>query len=249
MMVDPVLPEGFILHRFDTVGTTMDVARDLLNNPSAVGSKGAVVWATEQTGGRGRHGRQWTSPPGNLYTTVILNHDRPITDASQLALVTGISMSEAIADDLPAGSVTMKWPNDLLINGAKNVGILLEGNGTSASPVLIGSGVNITSAPTDTPYPATTLRDAGSNIEPAHLLERYIDALSRWTERWNNQGFSPIRAQWLTIAAGIGKPVTIRLPGGEKRGTFIDVDEVGTLVLETEGGKTEKVSAGDVFFR
>lgn len=227
----------------------MDVARDLLGEPSAIGSKGAVIWATEQTGGRGRHGRQWSSPPGNLYTTVILNHERPIADAPQLALVTGVAVSEAVADDLPAGSVTMKWPNDLLINGAKTVGILLEGNGVSASPVLIGSGINITSAPTDTPYPATTLRDAGSSIEPGQLLERYIAALSQWTDRWNRQGFSPIRAQWLSIAAGIGKPVTIRLPDGEKHGTFIDVDESGTLVLKTEAGKTEKISAGDVFFR
>jgi len=227
----------------------MDIARDLLGDRSAIGSKGAVVWATEQTGGRGRHGRQWSSPPGNLYATVILNHERQMTDAPQLALVTGIAIAEAVADDLPAGTVTMKWPNDLLLNGAKSAGILLESGGTNASPVLIGSGINIDSAPDNTPYPATTLRAAGSGIDAQTLLERYLAALVRWSDRWNRQGFAPIRAQFLSIAAGLGKPVTIRLPDGEKRGIFTDVDAVGTLILTSDTGRTEKISAGDVFFR
>lgn len=238
-----------MLHRFDAVGSTMDVARDLLKNPAAVGSKGAVVWATEQTGGRGRHGRQWSSPPGNLYATVILNHERSINDAPQLALVAGVALAEAVSDGLPSGAVSMKWPNDLLVNGAKSAGILLEANGASASPVLIGSGINIASAPTGTPYPATTLQKGGSGVTPPELLELYIAALSRWTDRWNSQGFSPIRAQWLSIAAGLGNPVTIRLPDGKRHGLFVDVDNAGTLVLEDDTGKTEKISAGDVFFR
>ncbi len=248
-MADPVLPEGFVLHRFDAVGSTMDVARDLLATQTGIGPSGAVVWASEQTGGRGRHGRQWSSPPGNLYATVILNHERPMGEAPQLALLAGVALAEAVADDLPAGAVSLKWPNDLLINGAKSAGILLEGNGKTASPVLIGSGINIAFAPDDTPYPATTLRKAGSAIEPAGLLQRYIASLAQWTDRWNRQGFDPVRARWLSISAGLGKPVTIRLPDGDKRGIFADMDETGTLILKSETGKTEKISAGDVFFR
>ncbi|MEQ9488332.1 MAG: biotin--[acetyl-CoA-carboxylase] ligase [Alphaproteobacteria bacterium] len=248
-MADPVLPLGFVLHRFDAVGSTMDVARDMIGSKSGIGARGAVVWAAEQTGGRGRHGRQWSSPPGNLYATVILYHDRPTTDAPQLAMVAGVALAEAVADDLPAGAVSLKWPNDLLLNDAKTAGILLEGNGKTASPVLIGSGVNIASAPDNTPYQATTLREAGSAIDPASLLERYIAALAQWTDRWNRQGFDPVRARWLSVSAGLGKPVTIRLPDGEKRGIFADMDETGTLILKTEDGNTEKISAGDVFFR
>lgn len=248
-MAEPVLPEGFVLHRFDAVGSTMDIARDLIASNAGIGTRGAVVWAAEQEGGRGRHGRQWASPPGNLYATVILNHDRAIADAPQLALVAGVALAEAVSDDLPAGSVSLKWPNDLLLGGAKSAGILLEGNGKSASPVLIGSGVNIAFAPDDTPYPASSLQKAGSIITPAGLLERYVGALAQWTDRWNRQGFGPVRARWLSISAGLGKPVTIRLPDGEKRGIFADMDETGTLILKSENGKTEKISAGDVFFQ
>lgn len=242
----PAAPAGFALHWHDSVGSTMDEARALIGAASGVHQ---VVMAGEQTAGRGRRDRAWSSPPGNLYLTVALDHGRPLAEAAQLSFVAALALRDGLqATGVPADAITLKWPNDILLQGRKLAGLLLETAGQDGGWVLIGSGINIAHFPPDTPYPATSLAASGFDITPAELAEAYLAALARWFRAWRADGFTPVRSAWQRAAAGIGGPVTARLADGEKTGIFADLDADGALLLRGEDGRTERVLAGDVFF-
>lgn len=247
-MTDVPLPPFYTLHAFDSVGSTNDLACTMAEEGAPNGS---VVLAREQTGGKGRQGRLWSSPPGNLYASLIMRDlpmDRPV---AQLSFVTALAMGEAIASFLPqAGDLKLKWPNDILVGGAKICGILLESRSRDLSWVVIGTGVNIASHPTDAPYPVTSLeRECGMKIAPEALLARYLESFSGWYDRWRREGFAPVRANWLNAAFGVGKDITVRTLKETLEGRFADMDADGALILELTGGATKTVTAGDVFFR
>ncbi len=247
-MSQPALPAGFRLLQLAEVASTNDVlrARALAGEPA-----GLVVIAEVQTAGRGRYGRSWSSPAGNLYASVLLRPDRRPAEIAQLSLVAGIALLEALAERAPAGcKPRLKWPNDLLIDGAKVAGVLLE---SDAGPgergfVIIGTGVNITSAPADTPYPATCLIEQGfAPLAPADLLAGYLQRLVGWLDRWRIQGFAEIRRAWRRHGLGLGGAVRLRLEGEEVSGRFVDLSESGALLLELAGGGRREISAGEVF--
>jgi BirA family biotin operon repressor/biotin-[acetyl-CoA-carboxylase] ligase len=244
------LPEGFTLHHHERVVSTNDLAHRLAE---AGAPEGQVVWADEQTGGRGRHGRAWTSPPGNLYASVLLRPSCAMADATQLSLVAALALAEALESLGPAGvGPRLKWPNDVLIDGAKVAGLLLEGapdrDGRCAF-VIIGSGVNLTSCPDGTPYPAGHLRRAGfvPDLGPGIVLEAYLAALATWLRAWLAGGFTVVREAWLARAFGIGGEVRLRLDREELAGRFLDLTENGALLLEQAGGQRRRIVAGDVF--
>lgn len=249
----PDVPEGFTLDYFDSVGSTSDILKQRADEGAP---DGTAVRAGEQRGGRGRHGRGWTSPPGNLYLSVLLREAVPVTRLPELSFVAAVAMGEAVSALMSDhAAVTFKWPNDLLIGGAKCCGLLLEAGGTEgpAPWVVIGSGVNIASHPSDTPYPATNLRAAGLNGEacvhddlPAVLAVRYLDGLSRWRDRWRRQGFAPIRATWRAAAHRVGEEITVRLGETKVNGAFVDMDDTGGLVLDIPGQGQRTVTAGEV---
>ena len=175
------LPPGYVLHAFDRVGSTNDEARRLAEQGTEAG---AVVVAKEQLRGRGRHGRVWQSPPGNLYASLLLRPGCTVARSAQLSLVASLALAEALIALAPPNSdVRVKWPNDVLVRGAKVAGLLLESAsrpGGRVAWVVVGSGVNIASAPDDVPYPATALRYEGfPPVAPLDLLARYRRSWTR----------------------------------------------------------------------
>jgi BirA family transcriptional regulator, biotin operon repressor / biotin---[acetyl-CoA-carboxylase] ligase len=210
-----------------------------------------VVSAAEQSRGRGRHGRAWASPPGNLYASVVLRPDCAMTAAAQLSLVAGLALGEALALLGPADvDLALKWPNDVLIGGAKTAGVLLEGAGDAdgrAAWVVIGTGVNLASCPNDTPYPATCLaREKFPALTPEAVLEAYLQALDGWLDRWQRTGFGAVRQAWLGRAFRLGDEVRLGLERGELRGRFLDLTDSGSLLLELAGGRRREITAGEV---
>ncbi len=244
----PALPEGFRLHRYETIGSTNDEARRLAREGAP---EGTLVWADAQEAGRGRRGRPWLSPLGNLYLSLVLRPDAPASRAPQLGFVTALALADALR--LLAGTglaLSFKWPNDVLTGRAKLAGILLESEmaaGGGLDFVIVGVGVNLASAPRDLEYPAASLSDQGfPGITPASLLEVFTEHFARWAERWRAEGFAPVRATWLSRAGGIGEAVRVRLETLTLEGRFLDLDQDGALVIET-GGDRRRIAAGEVF--
>jgi BirA family biotin operon repressor/biotin-[acetyl-CoA-carboxylase] ligase len=242
------LPEGFVLHRFERLASTNDEARRLAEAGAAAGQ---VVLAAEQSEGRGRHGRAWASPAGNLYASVLLRPDCSMAASGQLSLVAALALAEALDQLAPLGQpARLKWPNDVIIGGAKVAGLLLEGaarrDGRS-DWVVIGSGVNLVSRPDDTPYPVTDLATAGFFVRsPEAVLFAYLARLAVWQAEWQKAGFEAARRAWLGRAFGIGEEVRLRLDREEVSGRFLDLSETGALVLQQAGRRPRRIAAGEL---
>ena len=244
----PTLPAGWQLVCYDAVGSTNDEARHLARDGAA---EGTVVWAKEQTAGRGRLGHRWISPPGNLYVSLILRPDFPPRRAAQLGFVAALAIGNALGALLPRlDGISYKWPNDVLVKSRKIAGILLESETTKPDRLgflIIGAGINLASSPSPTEYPATSLREEGlGEIRPAAMLAELCGHFDSWKKRWSSQGFAPVRAAWLAHAASHREFIRVRLERGTLHGRFLDIDELGELVLE-DAGKQHRVSAGEVF--
>ncbi len=237
------LPPPFSLIALDRIDSTNDEAKRQAANGAG---HGTVVWAGEQTAGRGRRGRLWVSPPGNLHCSFLLHPGNTPATAPQLAFVAAVALCDALLELLPAAPFKVKWPNDLLAGGRKIAGMLLE----QGSPwIILGVGVDIAHAPDPALYPTTCLRQLGSGAGPFDVLAGFCGHLAPWYERWRQEGFAPIRQAWLARAAGIGGPVTVRLADDTKfDGRFIGLDEEGALLVETSDKKCKAILAGDVFF-
>ena len=204
------------------------------------------VWlrAECQTGGRGRLGRAWVSPPGNLYASTLVRTRPSDPPAPTLALVAAVALEETVSVYVP-GMAILKWPNDLLIDGAKLSGILLE---RAVDAVAIGIGVNLAHHPTDTDRRATSLAVHDVAIAPEDFLETLAEAFARWVECWRGQGIDMIRRRWVTKAHPTGTPLNVRLPDGTAfDGLFDGLDPEGALILRLADGTRRVIHAGDVF--
>ncbi|SEF91870.1 biotin--[acetyl-CoA-carboxylase] ligase [Bosea lathyri] len=248
MLGEAARAAGYRLIVRDEVGSTMEEARRALDQ----GEPGDLwIVARSQNAGRGRHGRQWGSPPGNLYASLLLVAPCEPALAPQLGFVAGLALHDAAASvvGISSPSLALKWPNDLLFEKAKTAGLLLEGESRAGRlSVIIGFGVNIASCPDDTPYPATFLKQQ----QPRASVETMLAALSTaWVARfaaWSQPGgFGPTRAAWLERAAFLGDTITIRLSEGPVSGRFTGLDPGGRLELETEAGR-RLIDAGDLYF-
>jgi BirA family biotin operon repressor/biotin-[acetyl-CoA-carboxylase] ligase len=231
---------------YDTLGSTNAEALAL----ARAGERGPLwVTAKSQSAGRGRRGGQWVSPPGNLYATLLLVEPSPPEIAPQLSFVAALAVHDAVAACAPqlGPSLKVKWPNDLLLDGAKTAGILIEGGSEPAFAVAIGIGVNCAAHPNDTAYPATDLVGTGALVTPDVLLVALAETMQRRLGQWNRgQGFVAIRADWLKRAAGLGETLRVRLSERDLFGCFKGLDESGRLLLEQAGGVTP-ITAGEVF--
>jgi BirA family biotin operon repressor/biotin-[acetyl-CoA-carboxylase] ligase len=242
------LPQTHKLLRYDTIGSTNDEAKRLAR---AGEQEGTLVWALEQTAGRGRRGRAWASPPGNLYASLILRPHCPLDQAAQLGFVAALAVGDALARIFPRlEGLTYKWPNDVLVGGRKLAGILLEselGEGEAPRFVVIGVGINLASSPEHTEFPATSIAEQGlGQVSPAIALEEFARHFQDWVGRWREEGFAPIRNAWRARAAGLGEPIRVRLELATLHGRFIDIDQHGALLLES-AGELRRVAAGEVF--
>lgn len=234
---------AFLIQRHTRLASTSDELRRLIAEGAP---PGLVITAAEQTAGRGRQGRAWASPPGNLYASVLLEPAVPPARLPQLGLVAAVALGEMLAGLLPDGAVSLKWPNDVLVDGGKVAGLLVEQEGPAA---ILGMGVNLAWAPPDTPYPATSLRAAGVALTPDGALEPLLQALAGWLARWEAGGFAAIRAAWLARAHPVGTALRVRLGGpaaaGVIEGTFGGLDADGALLLDTPAGR-RRIAAGEV---
>jgi BirA family transcriptional regulator, biotin operon repressor / biotin---[acetyl-CoA-carboxylase] ligase len=252
VIAEEPLPDGFVLCALDRVDSTNDEVR---RRAEAGAQPGLVVLAGQQTSGRGRHGRAWASPVGNLYASVLLGVEGPLATSAQLSFVAGLALAEALERHAPGGALLrLKWPNDVLIGRAKVAGILLESidgiHGAAPAGVIIGTGVNIVSCPRGTPYPATSLAEQGfASITPRALLGAYLGALDRWLRQWRELGFAGVRAAWCARGFGLGEPIRLRLAREELLGRFVDVTPNGSLLLDLDAGGRREIAAGDVFYR
>jgi BirA family biotin operon repressor/biotin-[acetyl-CoA-carboxylase] ligase len=244
----PELPPPFSLVAHDRVGSTSDEAKRLA---AAGAAHGTIVWALEQTGGRGRLDRSWSSPRGNLYSSTVLRPDRPAHEAAQLGFVLALAVADLVQHFLPDPSVlALKWPNDVLVAGGKIAGILLE---TELKPdgrtdwLVAGIGVNLALAPTGTPYPATAIAAFRPPPSPEAALPVLAAAMLRRIGQWHEAGFAAIRRDWLDRAHPVGTPLVLRRGGDAVDGSFIDLDADGALLLGTADG-VMTVAAGDVYF-
>lgn len=244
----PALPPPFRVAAYETIGSTNDEAKRLARDGAA---EGLVVWALQQNAGRGRRGRAWVSPVGNLYLSLVLRPRCRAAVAAQLGFVAALGLGDALGELAPPGiDIRYKWPNDLLANGKKLAGILLETEmvaGEQPEFVVIGVGVNLASSPRDVPYPATSLAEEGTaTIAPQTALAGFIEHFAPWLGRWREDGFSPIRASWLARAKGLGETVQVRLERGTLDGRFLDLDNDGALLLDTPQG-SRRIAAGEIF--
>jgi len=232
--------------RYDVIGSTNAEA---LAHARAGESGPLWIMARAQTAGRGRRGRAWTSPPGNLYATLLLGDPGPAAVAPQLSFVAALAVHDAVlaATGHHTLSLMLKWPNDVLCNGAKLAGVLIEGEGRPLA-VAIGIGINCRQHPVETTYPATDLREAGVDVSPEQLFDLLTQAMQRRLGQWDHgQGFASIRAAWLARAHTPGTELCLRLGGRESIGSFETLDEAGRLILRRADGNTQVIMAGDVF--
>ncbi len=245
------LPPFFSLICLPSVGSTNDEAKRLAEGEAA---EGALVWGLEQTAGRGRRGRGWHSPPGNLYMSVVLRPGKPAAQSALIGFVAAVALADALQDlGLAADRLRLKWPNDVLVDKAKVAGILVETAAVAGEVprwLVLGMGVNLAHAPENTPYPATTLRTAGlASVTLEGLLEALAGRLAEWYGRWQAEGFAPVRTAWLKRATGLGEPLEVRLDQESLRGRFVALEDDGALSLELPQGERRRVTVGDVFFR
>ena len=245
----PSLPGGYRLVFHDTIGSTNDEARRLAHDGAP---EGTLVWALEQTAGRGRRGRVWVSPRDNLYASLILRPDCLVSQAVQLGFVTALAVGAALRTTLPClERLTYKWPNDVLINGRKIAGILLESEVSAAGrlgSLIIGVGVNLIASPQDTEFPATSVVEEGLGVVPSEvMLEQFAHDFQSWNDRWRAEGFASVRAAWLQDSAtSRGEPIRVHLENTTVEGRFLDLDAGGALLL-VDGGEHRHISAGEVF--
>jgi BirA family biotin operon repressor/biotin-[acetyl-CoA-carboxylase] ligase len=208
--------------------------------------EGLWLRAERQSGGRGRQGREWRSPEGNLYASTLVRLRPGDPPAPSLALVAAVALYEVAAAFAPGAAMAIKWPNDLLAGGAKLSGILLEREGEA---VVVGFGVNLAAHPEDIVRPATSIAAlTGGAPEPGAFLDVLAGAFARWLGRWRGEGLAPVRAAWLAAAHPRGTALSTRIAGGAAvEGLFDGLDHDGALRLRLADGTIEIVHAGDVF--
>ncbi|WP_246347147.1 biotin--[acetyl-CoA-carboxylase] ligase [Sphingomonas jinjuensis] len=211
-----------------------------------------ALWlsAARQTQGRGRQGRAWSSPAGNVSASTLVRLRPSDPPAPTLALVAAVSVGDVVGTFLrsaPGGSdgLAIKWPNDLLLHGAKLAGILLE---RADDAIVIGIGVNLAQHPALSDRPTTSLAAHDVGVDPAVFVETLAEAFARWLQRWRWEGLAPIRDRWLAMAHPIGTALTARLPDGQAIDALFDgLDHDGALILRLAGGERRVIHAGDVF--
>lgn len=250
MELDPAAAAaGVRLIVHDSVGSTN--AEALLQ--ARLGERGPLwVTAAEQTAGRGRRGRPFVSERGNLYASLLLTDPSPADRAAELSFVAALALHDAVCELAAtlASRIRFKWPNDLICDGAKFAGILVEGESASGRPLaaVVGIGVNCAHHPAGMAYPATDLAAAGAAVSPETLFRSLSRTMRLRLAEWDRGGgFAAIRSAWLARAMGLGDVIRVSLPDRELQGRFESLDDAGRLLLRQQNGALEAITAGDIF--
>ncbi len=241
------LPSFYRLVRHERIASTSDEAKSLAAGGAPAGT---LVWARAQSAGRGRQGRGWISPTGNFYASLILRPAVPVAAAAQLGFVAALAVADACVALAPAAAIGLKWPNDVLLNGRKLAGILLESQSRGDGMLdwlVLGIGINLATYPIEVEYPATALAATGADADAETMLGALAASFLVWYERWREgEGFATIRAEWLARAQGLGQPIRVRLPADTLNGIFVGLDTDGALLLDAAQGR-RRIAAGEVF--
>jgi BirA family biotin operon repressor/biotin-[acetyl-CoA-carboxylase] ligase len=245
------LPDGYRREHYDTLPSTNTAALAAF----IAGDPGKLwVTAAEQTSGRGRRGRHWAGgPDGNLAAPLLLVDPAPPDLAATFAFVAALALHGAVvelAGPSSAERLKLKWPNDLLLDGLKVAGILVEGEVSRRGfAVVIGTGVNCVSHPSlDSPLGATDLASRNLDVDAEALFGRLAIHTADWIALWDRgRGFAQVRGAWLARATGVGSEIRVNLPDRSVEGRFEALDEAGRLILVRSDGGREAISAGDVF--
>ncbi len=244
------LPAGHrVLHLAEAASTNTEAMR--------LGAQGedSGLWvvADRQTAGRGRAGRSWTSLEGNLQASLVLRLYAPPHRVAQLALVSGVAVHGAIRKSL-AGQASiplhLKWPNDVLLGGAKAGGILIESSPPAAAGdvlAIVGFGLNLAAHPDFPDRPATHVNAHGAAITPPEMLAFLAASMQEWLNVWDTgAGFQDIRTAWLARSSPLGGQMTIHTGAGRATGAFAGLSNDGALLLTDSAGRTQAYSFGDV---
>lgn len=247
------LLNDYHLLSYDQLDSTNAESRRLAGGGA---SHGAVIWAKRQSAGRGRMGREWVSAEGNLYVTVLIHPPVALDACPQLSFVAALAVAETLEGILPEPSaIACKWPNDVLVNGKKISGVLLEAFTTKELVsekqwIAVGVGINVDNFPEHVMFPATCLRDAGVELISAKIvLSRFIHHFIALYDTWAAKGFAPIEKAWLKRAHQLGKPVEVIVGDAQVNGVFEGIDASGCMLLRDKKKNISTINAGDVFYK
>jgi len=240
---------GHEIHYFEETGSTND---DAFRSGMAGAPEGTVVLAESQRTGKGRMQRVWHSPPGiNIYTSIILRPSFETARATQIPIAAGVAVAETL-NPYCGGRAELKWPNDVLIGGKKVCGILAQMKTTDSGIdfVVVGIGINVNlhadQLPNDIKDIATSLAiESGHDLPRSEVIIRLYENLTKWYKNLQNCGFAQVRQAWLDLTPMIGKTVQVMFHREAVSGTACGLDEDGSLVLQTDGNQTLRISAGD----
>ncbi len=248
MTIAAALPAGYRRIAFDRVASTNDEARRLAEAGAA---EGLVVTGGIQTAGRGRQGRSWVSPEGNLYSSFLLRPKVKPAEAGAFGFGAAVAVAETVERLAHGIDAKCKWPNDVLVGGKKIAGILLESRGTPETLdwLIAGIGVNVAQAPEKATWPATSVALLGCDPSVERALETLAARIDHWYRLWLAEGFAALRQAWLARAHALGADIRIKRNGDEREGKFVGLDPNGALVLELAGGRRETISYGEIAVR
>ena len=236
--------QGLIISSREVVTSTSDL---VFEAAKAGAPEGTAITASVQTKGRGRHGREWFSPQGNFYISVLLRPSRPREDWPSLSLVSGLALYTAVAERRDSSDLGLKWPNDLLYQGGKTAGILLE---AQDDVVVLGCGVNLNAPPDQVEGWAPSALNQSQNLDSVTkegLMAGFDQHLTRCYNLWSQSGFAALKPEWLAASAHHQARLTIdQGQDTPLEGVFSDLSDDGRLCLRDDNGVDHVLSAGDV---
>jgi BirA family biotin operon repressor/biotin-[acetyl-CoA-carboxylase] ligase len=238
---------NWALHHVTETGSTQD---DVMRAAESGAGEGYVMRADQMIGGRGRLGRVWTAPKGNLYLSFLLRPSYDVREAGQVSFVCALAAHKTLQAYLNGSdaNITCKWPNDLLVNGKKISGILLESQMEEGqlTGLVVGKGMNIENAPEG----AASLNQFYTDTpDISDVCDQLLQNFDLHYAQWLKDGFAAIRESWLSKAAGLGQQITVNKPDGQMMGIFQGLDEDGALLLQTDQDDIIPIHAGDVYFK
>jgi BirA family biotin operon repressor/biotin-[acetyl-CoA-carboxylase] ligase len=225
------------IEEHETLSSTQDALKALALTGAV---EGACVQALQQESGRGRHGREWISPPGNLYISILLKPDCSAAEAGQISFVAALAVAKAIAAYMNE-ALFLKWPNDVFLAGKKCAGILLESDieKNKINWLALGIGVNISSAPPEG-------NAVGKQVDVNAFRDTLLKHLEHYYALWRDEGFEKIRTEWLALAHPVETKIAVKSGSNSIEGKFRDIDADGNLLLEDAQRNIRRISAGDV---
>jgi BirA family transcriptional regulator, biotin operon repressor / biotin---[acetyl-CoA-carboxylase] ligase len=243
---DP-LSSAWSIVQLDEIDSTNEEAK----RRAVAGDEGpAWIVARRQTQGRGRRGNEWQSLHGNLFASLLCRPEGSASRCAQLSFAAALAVSDTLAQHAPSAGIRLKWPNDVLAEGRKIAGILLESESRADGTLkwlVVGIGVNLAASPQGTEFPTISLAELGVPPPgPAGAMGHLVTSFAKWYEVWQKDGFAPLREAWLARSVGLGARIRVRLPKEEIQGVFRDIDDNGALVLGLPGS-VRTIAAGEVF--